>query len=109
THDLGIVAERSQETIIMYSGQIVETGATKDILNNPYHPYTKGLLASLPQNSLPGGQLHTIPGTVSKNMGNISKCIFSDRCPEALERCFKEKQELKEKEKNRYVACWRAL
>ncbi len=107
THDLGIVAERSNRTAIMYAGRIVETCATRDILKTPCHPYTKGLLASLPQNARPGRPLPVIPGNVPKPGSTISGCDFRDRCPYAESRCATDPPPSREVEEGHSVSCWK--
>ncbi|HOP40715.1 MAG TPA: ABC transporter ATP-binding protein, partial [Geobacteraceae bacterium] len=87
THDLGVVAERSHRTAIMYAGKIVETGPTDQVLENPLHPYTEGLLASLPQQAPPGMPLSTIPGHVPNLLLELPGCGFCERCPYKEGKC----------------------
>ncbi|WP_328753459.1 ABC transporter ATP-binding protein [Geomesophilobacter sediminis] len=81
THNLGIVAERAHRTAIMYAGSIMESAPTEELFANPLHPYTKGLLASLPENAKPGQELATISGNVPVLYGGTAGCPFRDRCP----------------------------
>lgn len=106
THDLGIVAERSHRTAIMYAGRIVEYGLTREIFLNPGHPYTQGLLASLPQAARPGQPLLTIPGSVPDLMEQLPGCGFCNRCPAKNRQCETSEPELKEVSSGHYVRCW---
>lgn len=89
THDFGVIAEVTERVIVMYAGQFVEEGATKDIFANPQHPYTQGLLRSIPPlEKMPAGEkLATIKGVVP-NLARLPKgCNFQDRCPKVQQRC----------------------
>ncbi|HWI51212.1 MAG TPA: ABC transporter ATP-binding protein [Symbiobacteriaceae bacterium] len=108
THDMGVAAEMADRIIVMYAGKIVEEGAVIDLFDNPKHPYTMGLLASIPgYNGVRGGRLHTIKGTIP----NIAKmppgCRFHPRCPYAMDSCMAQQPELKDQHGHR-VACLRA-
>ena len=96
THDLGVVAETADDVVIMYAGKIVEQGSVYDIFENPQHPYTRGLMASIP--SLDDDKtkpLSTIAGTVP-GLQNLPKgCRFNTRCPLAMERCTAAPPQLK--------------
>ena len=107
THDLGIVAERSGKTAIMYAGKIVEYADTGEIFRNPLHPYTKGLLNSLPQAAEPGQPLPTIPGQVPNLLAGLPGCGFCERCPEKSWVCHEEKPLLKEAGAGHLVRCWK--
>jgi peptide/nickel transport system ATP-binding protein len=107
THDMGLVAEHSHRTAVMYAGRIVEEGPTSDILATPLHPYTKGLLDSLPQRNTPGTALKTIPGNLPGLNSTLRGCAFCDRCPECLDRCRDELPTLRSVAANRKVRCWR--
>jgi len=87
THDLGVVANIADRVYVMYAGIIVEQGTTEEIFSSPGHPYTKGLLASLPSRSRRGEQLHSIPGTVPNPAYKPSGCPFHPRCPTAVDAC----------------------
>jgi oligopeptide/dipeptide ABC transporter ATP-binding protein len=107
THDLGVVAEQADEVAIMYAGKIVERAHTRDIFSRPLHPYTVGLL-----NSLPGARgkkkkrLEAIPGVVPSLLELPSGCHFRDRCPKAAGVCAETEPELVEKEKDHWVSCY---
>ena len=90
THDLGVVAETAHHVAVMYAGRVVEFGKVKRIFENPSHPYTIGLLRSLPDMVGPGERLTTIPGTVPSAERFPSGCRFRTRCPLAAEKCAAE-------------------
>jgi oligopeptide/dipeptide ABC transporter ATP-binding protein len=87
THDLGVIAEVCDRVVVMYGGQIVETGTTEEILTSPKHPYTQGLLASLPGTGGRDVRLNPIPGTVPSAVDWPAGCRFRNRCSHAWERC----------------------
>jgi len=87
THDLGVVANIADRIYVMYAGIIAEQGHTRQIFHEPRHPYTKGLLASLPSRTKRGSTLHSIPGTVPDPAYKPSGCPFHPRCSFALETC----------------------
>ena len=87
THDLGVIAEVCDRVVVMYGGQIVETGTTEEILTRPEHPYTQGLLASLPGIGDRDVRLNPIPGTVPSAVDWPEGCRFRDRCSHAWGRC----------------------
>ncbi len=86
THDLGIVARAADRLAVMYAGRIVERGTVREIFRSPLHPYTKGLLASMPGRT-PGGRLRTIAGAVPRPSALPPGCAFAPRCPERMPRC----------------------
>ncbi len=87
THDLGIVAEMAHEVLVMYAGQAVERADVKTLFGSPRHPYTRGLLASVPTMSTGGEELSTIEGTVPDPVGFPAGCRFAPRCDFAVEAC----------------------
>jgi len=87
THDLGVVANIADRVYVMYAGIIAEQGNTEQIFNKPHHPYTQGLLASLPARSRRGQRLHSIPGTVPNPAYKPPGCPFHPRCPLAVPTC----------------------
>ncbi|MCM2357192.1 MAG: ABC transporter ATP-binding protein [Geobacteraceae bacterium] len=107
SHDLGIVAEKSDRTAIMYAGKIVEFAHTDELFHNPLHPYTEGLLNSLPQKTEPGRPLQTIPGQVPYLLAGLPGCGFCERCPEKSWICQSEKPEMKEVAAGHFVRCWK--
>lgn len=107
THDLGVVAEICERVIVMYSGQIVEQGDVRTILKNPQHPYTKGLLKSVPDLRGKKERLYSIPGAVP-TPGTIHKgCRFAARCEEAFAQCQEDTPDLFKTEKDGHeVRCF---
>lgn len=108
SHDLGVVKELCSKVIVMYAGSIVEEGKTEEILLNPMHPYTKGLLESIPVSSKKGTDLYNIPGMVEPlNKRNPVGCKFAARCPIAEKNCFTIRQVMQERN-GRRVSCMKA-
>lgn len=107
SHDLGVVAENAQRTAIMYAGRIVESATTAELLSNPLHPYTEGLLRSLPQNAVPGSPLPTIPGQVPDLAQSHPGCGFCDRCSDRTWQCGVEFPPLRDMGNGHLVSCWR--
>ncbi|MEX0935974.1 MAG: ABC transporter ATP-binding protein [Gemmatimonadota bacterium] len=87
THDLGVVAEVCDRVVVMYAGQVVESGTVHEIFHRPRHPYTEGLLASLPDLARDRGRMHPIEGTVPSAVNWPSGCRFRARCPHAWHQC----------------------
>ncbi|MBT2658944.1 ABC transporter ATP-binding protein [Bacillus sp. ISL-18] len=107
THDLGVVAEICERVIVMYAGQIVEQGDVRTILKNPRHPYTKGLLKSVPELSGKKERLYSIPGTVPMPGTIQHGCRFAPRCSEAFSRCPEEEPKLRKMENDEHeVRCF---
>jgi len=90
THNLGVVAEYTDRTVVMYAGQIVESGFTGDVILNPRHPYSQGLLKSIPRLSELDKAIHPIPGQVSDLVNLPAQCRFFSRCSQRSEECRKE-------------------
>ena len=107
THDLGGIAENCQRVIVMYCGKIIETASVTDLFANPQHPYTKGLLESIPKvRDKKIEVLPTIEGTVP-DIKNLPKgCRFADRCVKQTEQCLESLPQLKETAQSRQVACF---
>jgi len=89
THDLGVVAEHCDRVMVMYAGQVVEEGPTADVIRDPQHPYTRGLLASIPRLALRGQPITPIQGQVPELIGLPPQCRFHSRCPEAGTDCLR--------------------
>ena len=110
THDLGVVAENADNIIVMYAGQIIEKTDAVSLFQNPLHPYTQGLLSSIPvidERSLKTRQpLETIPGIVPTLMNLPAGCRFKERCGHAFERCAEQCPPLFEMEKGHFAACF---
>ncbi len=106
THDLGVIAENCNEVVIMYSGRIAEIGETIPLFKTPLHPYTKGLLSSIPsQAQIAKTRLPTIKGIVPSLMNMPDGCRFAQRCPQAETICMEQVPQLRSMGKNRTVAC----
>lgn len=108
THNLGVVWQMCDKVMVMYAGNTVETATTKELYANPLHPYTWGLLDSIPRISdNSGGELRTIPGTPPDLRLTGSCCNFYNRCPYCTEECTRSVPPLKEVEPGHFVACHR--
>jgi peptide/nickel transport system ATP-binding protein len=107
SHDLALIKEMSNRIIIMYAGFIVEEAETKELFNNTLHPYTKGLLESIPDPSKKGNKLNTIKGKVADSKQRLIGCPFKERCPISVEKCFIKLPDLKEKNGHK-VRCFMA-
>lgn len=94
THDLGVVAEICDRVLVMYSGQVVEEGTTREVLIDPKHPYSQGLIKSLPVLHKKQQKLYSIPGTVPRPKIDRVGCHFAPRCEFAFDRCFLESPDL---------------
>ncbi|MFD1037307.1 ABC transporter ATP-binding protein [Virgibacillus byunsanensis] len=90
THDLGVVAEMCDRVVVMYAGEIVEVAEINELFNNPLHPYTKGLINSLPSKNTRKNRLYSISGQVPKPNEITKGCVFANRCPVAFSKCFEE-------------------
>jgi len=108
THDLGIVAERARRVAVMYAGRIVEEAETATLFRNPLHPYTRGLLRSIPRLGMRVRRLAAIPGSVPDPLALPSGCRFRDRCTYAVARCGEIDPQLEPFGDSRAVACIRA-
>ena len=105
THDMGVVAETCDRVAVMYAGRIVEIGPVHEVIRHPAHPYTAGLMASVPSLADAGGRLAQIDGALPR-LGEIpSGCAFHPRCPKASPRCGDERPELALVRRTR-AACW---
>ena len=110
THDLGVIAETADRVAVMYAGRIVEEAGVKTIFKNPAHPYTQGLLKSIPrideeQRPL---RLSEIPGRVPNLCFLPRGCAFFDRCPVGVEQCLAERPQLRPIADGHLVSCWKA-
>jgi oligopeptide transport system ATP-binding protein len=105
THDLGVVAQSCDRVAVMYAGRIVEQGTVRTVLGNPRHPYTNGLMRSVPQNVPPRTQLFSIPGTPPSLWNMPPGCAFAPRCAQAIARCTAEVPPLSALEAGHLAAC----
>jgi peptide/nickel transport system ATP-binding protein len=108
THDLGVIAEMADEVLVMYAGQIVESAEVADIFVDPQHPYTIGLLGSIPRLDVERERLATIEGTVPGANKQPKGCRFAPRCPFADNRCREAPPPLRNITPTHRVACWKA-
>jgi peptide/nickel transport system ATP-binding protein len=112
THDLAVVAETAQRVVVMYAGKKVEEASVDDLFAEPLHPYTWGLLASIPRLALIAGEdedrrrLKEIPGTVPSLINLPAGCVFAPRCAFATDRCRAEYPPYEEKRPGHWAACW---
>ena len=108
THDLGVVAEVCDRVVVMYAGQVVERGTVEEIFSAPRHPYTRGLLRSLPSLEDRGRKLEPIRGTVPPPTDWPSGCRFQARCPQAGEGCADPQPLVELGREDRVARCWKA-
>ncbi|HEY5038952.1 MAG TPA: ABC transporter ATP-binding protein [bacterium] len=106
THNLRIVRGYADRVAILYAGQVVEEGTPEDIFDHPQHPYTEGLLESLPEFSQRGQPLFSIPGAVPSPYTLFKGCAFADRCPKVRENCRHEEPTLDEISKGHHARCF---
>ena len=105
THDMGVVAETCDRVAVMYAGRIVEIGPVAEVIRHPAHPYTAGLMASVPSLADAGGRLAQIQGALPRLDEIPAGCAFHPRCPKASPRCSDERPELTLVQRTR-AACW---
>jgi len=106
THDLGVVSQYADRVLVMYGGQIVEQAETNKLLNHPSHPYTKGLLESLPDMEKDTVRLGTIDGTVPPAYNFPKGCRFSTRCPFVMDQCLEKNPKLSEAGQDHKARCY---
>ena len=108
THDMGVIAEATDRVAVMYAGRIVEIGAVGDVLIDPHHPYTRGLMRSIPTIGFGQTQLAQIDGSMPRLSATPSGCAFHPRCTEVFGRCRLERPTLMAAGRSR-AACWRLV
>ncbi|MDU8359683.1 ABC transporter ATP-binding protein [Pseudomonas syringae group sp. J309-1] len=108
THDLGVVAEVADDVMVMYAGRVVESGPVKTLFDDPQHPYTIGLMGSMPSIGPREGRLATINGRVPTPAEMPSGCRFAGRCPFVIQQCREERPPLLELSPGHFAACIRA-
>jgi peptide/nickel transport system ATP-binding protein len=109
THDMGVIAETAQRVMVMYAGKVVEEAPVKDLFKEPLHPYTQGLLRSIPRIDTAATQkkrLEAIPGVVPSLLNLPKGCSFEPRCPHAKPVCKDQEPVLKEVKRGHKVSCW---
>jgi peptide/nickel transport system ATP-binding protein len=111
THDLGVVADIADDVMVMYAGRAAEKAPKRDVFYAPHHPYTKGLLESIPSSSAAGGRLKPIPGSPPSLINLPSGCKFHPRCGYVLDRCLSEEPMLRPVGQDGFhsSACWLPL
>jgi len=105
THDMGVIAETADRVAVMYAGRIAEIGPVRDVVQRPHHPYTKGLMGSIPTLDIDTPRLKQIPGSMPRLNAIPKGCAFHPRCPDAITRCREERPEAKVIDRSE-VACW---
>jgi len=105
THDMGVIAETAQRVAVMYAGRIVEIGPVRDVIHAPQHPYTVGLMGSIPKIGIRKKRLMQIDGAMPRLNAIPPGCAFNPRCPRRFERCLAERPELMSAGSSR-AACW---
>ena len=108
THDLGVVAEVADEVVVMYAGRVVERAPVQELFDQPQHPYTVGLLGSIPRLDLERRRLASIEGQVPSPLRRPPGCSFADRCPFVIDKCRAEAPPLRDVGVRHLSACWRA-
>ncbi|MFC7785258.1 MULTISPECIES: ABC transporter ATP-binding protein [unclassified Rossellomorea] len=106
THDLGVVAELCDKVAVMYAGQVVEYSSTEQLFSNPKHPYTNGLMSSLPKLHEDQAELETMPGSVPSPYDMPKGCRFSPRCALATARCHEEEPQLNSSKDGSQIRCF---
>jgi len=106
THDLGVVAEMCERVVVMYGGKVVEEADVVSLFKNPLHPYTEGLLRSIPRMDQETEKLHVIEGVVPNPLHMPKGCRFHPRCPYATDKCREAQPELEQVAPGRFVACF---
>lgn len=108
THDLGVIAEITDRVMVMYTGSIMESASTVELFEKPLHPYTRGLLRSIPgTGATDENELYEIKGNVPSLLNLPQGCRFNTRCPMAVDICTQKRPELREIYPDHSVACWR--
>src|SRR5690606_17068608 len=105
THDMGVIAEAADRVAVLYSGRVAEVGTVRDVLKHPRHPYTRGLMGSIPSLTGDADRLEQIPGTMPRLNAIPTGCAFNPRCTEVMAICRAERPPLIEAE-GATVACW---
>jgi peptide/nickel transport system ATP-binding protein len=111
THDMGVIAETCDRVAVMYAGRIAEIGPVHQVINHPEHPYTVGLMASIPDMDTDRERLNQIDGAMPRLNAIPTGCAFNPRCPQVFDRCFKERPNLAAVSRGgqntpTQVACW---
>ena len=105
THDMGVIAETADRVAVLYAGRLAEIGPVRDVVKSPYHPYTRGLMGSIPRLDAAGGRLVQIPGSMPRLNAIPAGCAFNPRCPHVFARCVLERPVLLPLQGSE-AACW---
>ena len=105
THDIGVVGEVCEEVVVMYGGRVMEHGTVAQVVDDPKHPYTRGLLASIPNRAMRGRPLNAIGGTVPNPLRTPPGCPFQPRCPRAMPECAADPGP-RDPGDGRRISCW---
>jgi peptide/nickel transport system ATP-binding protein len=105
THDMGVIAETCDRVAVMYAGRIAEIGPVHEVINQPAHPYSMGLMAAIPDITIERERLHQIDGAMPRLNAIPTGCAYNPRCPRAFERCTQERPDLLDAGATR-AACW---
>jgi oligopeptide/dipeptide ABC transporter ATP-binding protein len=106
THNLGVVAQMASRVVVMYAGQVVEEARAADLFDRPFHPYTRGLMRSMPRLGSRSRRLREIPGIVPGITAAIAGCRFAERCPHAFDVCREKPPDLFEIRQGQRARCW---
>jgi peptide/nickel transport system ATP-binding protein len=106
THDMGVIAETADRVAVLYAGRLAEIGPVREVIRNAEHPYTRGLMGSIPTLTQSAERLTQIPGAMPRLDAIPRGCAFNPRCPEAFARCREERPEPIGRGPGRQVACW---
>jgi peptide/nickel transport system ATP-binding protein len=111
THDMGVIAETCDRVAVMYAGRIVEVGPVHQVINHPEHPYTAGLMASIPDMEVDRERLNQIDGAMPRLNAIPKGCAFNPRCTKVFDRCRQERPELthvnsSDQSRDTHAACW---
>ncbi len=106
THDLGVIAETASRVVVMYAGKVVEEAPVRDLFKDPRHPYTRGLLGSVPVVGRKAARLQEIPGIVPNPLSTPPGCRFHPRCRDAMDVCREQEPAMTRPGTNRLVKCW---
>jgi len=105
THDMGVIAETCDRVAVLYAGRVAEIGPVHEVIHQPAHPYTRGLMACIPDMSQDRERLHQIDGAMPRLNAIPTGCAYNPRCPDAIERCYQQRPELIDAGATR-AACW---
>ena len=106
THDLGVVAEMCDKVVVMYAGRVVEVADVETLFENPQHPYTKGLIASVPKLGSGVKKLDSIPGNLPNPQAMPQGCKFAPRCKFAMDKCWETEPGLEVTDEDHSARCW---